>query len=535
MLPFFILIILSLFSTGIMSYISMATPIGPWIEPTLVLFAMIFFTFFYKNLIPIQSLTLTVIGSSVGGILATALGFSFPTLFFLDKNLFNSWLNDPIFFVLIVTSLSLAASLFGFWIADRVEQKFLVEQKLPYPIGELVHKMIVVQNQFDKAKNLIIGAITTISFCILQDGIYKFKGLIPKTITLINSLSITFIKIPSIQFALFPMYWAIGFVAGHVIAIPLLIGAVSKIFIVDTLNNIFFSKISSMSFVLAFCSGMVLSSAIFGLLDAPKIIWETIKNIFNKRKLFDKKESFSKTKMFANLRLEYFAIVLIVNFLFFSYFDFSILSQIYTLIFTFICTYQITNIAGKIGLAHLGRFATFVMVPAMFIFNLSLVQITFIAAFVEICGGVATDILFGRKVGILSEIDSKLIKKYQLYGIIINSIASGIFFWLLIHHFPLGSSELFAQKAQSRALLVNAINFDHYVLAIGFVFGYLLKKIKVNSMLVLGGLLMPLDISIGLIFGGLVGYLTKNKDKWYPFWSGVFASHSIWMIIQAIK
>ena len=71
-------------------------------------------------------------------------------------------------------------------------------------------------------------------------------------------------------------------------------------------------------------------------------------------------------------------------------------------------------------------------------------------------------------------------------------------------------------------------------MALGFMFGFLLKELKVAPSLVLGGILMPLNISLGLIAGGLMTLFTKNKEEWYPLWSGVFAANSLWMLLKAI-
>jgi len=556
MITFFILIILSVFATGVMSYVSMATPIGPWIEPTVVLLSTILFNLLGKSLLKksmnknSDNIIFTVVGGSIGGILATALGFSLPGIFFLDSQLFNYWMSNPLVFSAMVTGLSLSASFFGFWIANIFEHKLIVEQKLAFPIGQLVHKMIAARNETGKTKELGFGYIITFIFCFLQDGFFGIGKLIPKMITIIKPLALGVIKIPAIRLDLFPIYWAIGFVTGHMIAVPLFIGALSKIFIVDVINSVFFPNLASTGFVLAFCSGMVLSGAVLGMLDAPKVIWNAIKSMFalvsSEKKsenssgylrstvlpyIWNINKSITREEIF---NVGFIVFVLVLNFSFFTYFDFSLSSQVYLMMFTFLCTYQVITIAGKIGLAQLGRFATFVMVPAIFLFKLSSMQIILIATFVEICCGVATDVLFGRKLARLSEVMSGKIKKYQLYGIIISSISVGLIFWLLINHFTLGSSELFAQKAQSRALLINAISFDHFVLAIGFVFGFVLKKININPMLVLGGLLMPLDISFGLIIGAVLALILKNMEKWEPFWSGVFASHSIWMILRSI-
>jgi hypothetical protein len=525
---FIVTLTLVLFSTGVMSFISMATPIGPWIQPTVVLISIMIFSIFYRN--NHHNIALTVIGSSIGGILATALGFSFPTLYFLDAPFFNNLMQNPVEFSLTICFLALTAGLLAFFITELFEDKFIIEQKLAFPIGQLVHTMISAQNQFTQALYLAVGFITTFIFCMLQDGIWKIKSYIPKIVNIINPINIGIIHIPAIQLEMFPIYWAIGYITGGLITVPLILGACSKIFIVDVINNLFFSEISSVSFILAFCSGMVLCGALVGITDVPKLFKNFIKELRNKN---TENEISYKSKMFEKINIFMISIILL-NIAFFSYFKFSPLLQVYLIVFTSICAFQIASIAGKIGLAQLGRFATFVMVPAMFLFKLTFLQITMIATFVEICGGVTADLLFGRKVAHLSGICSKRVKKYQLVGIVFSAIAAGIIFWILINHFSLGSNTLFVQRSQARALLINAINFNSYVLILGFAFGYILKKIKVNPMLVLGGLLMPFNISFGLIIGSAFNLILKNKQNWEPFWSGVFASNSIWVLIKAL-
>lgn len=526
----FLSIVLSVFSTAIMSYIAMATPIGPWIAPTIVLCALLFFKLLrYKSEASSSSTVFVTVAASVGGILATAFGFSFPTLYFLDQSLFNAWLAEPMFFCVTLGFLALCAGAFGIWIADIFEQKLIVQEELPFPIGELIYKMIDAHNQVKKSLELLIGFMSTAFFCFLQDGFYACKGIIPKSLVLLPAAHISFVSIPVIRFDLWPLLWSIGFVTGHVIAIPLLVGALSKICVVDPINTLFFPSILNSEFVLAFCSGMVLSGAILSFMEAPKLLVQGLKKIIaGDRKLA------SGVKILERNHMVELAGILSLIFCFLTYFGFSLVQQAYLVVCTFICTYQIAVIAGKIGLAQLGRFATFVMVPALFIFKLTSVQIVFIATFVEIAGGVAADVLFGRKVGILGNISLKKIKTYQYLGLLISACCIGIIFWLLIGHFGLGTPDLLAQRAQLRQLLINAQSFNAFVLIVGCGFGLLLKFIKLSPLLVLSGLLMPLNISFGLIVGGLMTYFFKKKEELYPFWSGVFAANSLWMLFKTI-
>lgn len=370
-----ITVLFAIFSTSVMSYIAMATPIGPWIAPTLVLIGTLLFRLVRVKNSTIQ-LALATAGGSIGGILATACGFSFPTLYFLHKDIFESWLINPSYFVFVMSSLVIAAGSFGFLIGLILEKNFINEQELPFPIGQLTYKMIAVQNQVRKAWQLVIGFFTTTLFSLLQGGLIGMRHLLPQSITILKPLNIGPISLPLIQMQLnvLPMLLAIGFVTGHVIAIPLGVGALSKLFLMDPMNAIFFNHLKSSDFVLAFCSGMVVIGALQSFLDLPKVLKSFINNMKNGT---NGQSNFLKEIRQAVSLVE-ITIVFAIVISFLTYFNFSLIEQIYLIVGTFICTYQITWIAGKIGMAQLGRFATFVMVPSLFFFGIDPIKTTII-------------------------------------------------------------------------------------------------------------------------------------------------------------
>lgn len=543
-LAVFLVIVLSFFSVGVMSYVAMATPLGPWIEPTIVLCAALIL-----KILPIfgmQSLdllenrekrvrliVLISAGSSLGGIIATALGFSFPTLYFLDQALFGKWMQHPIFFWTVSSGLALVGSLFGFWIANLLQDHMLVKQRLMFPVGQLAYRMILAQNQVRKAKELAFGFIGTLCFCLGQ-ALFA----IPRYLSLFKPVSyLGCLNLPWMRFDFFPMYWAIGFVTGQVIAVPLLIGAVSKILLVDPVNTLFFPLLPDFEFMLAFCSGLMVLGTVLGMIDAPKSLWESMRRIIKNIFIADSetKNGCLKCRCIALSVTTYLGVMAILfSLTFFAYFGMPLWVIFYLLLFTFVCAYQVVYIAGKIGLAQLGRFATFVMLPAVFLFSLDMVNIVFISTFVELAAGVAAATLFGLKMGQLAGVPSKTIKRYQFLGIVISCAIIGLIFWALIHKFGLGSEQLFVQRAQTRALLVNVTKFNPVVIFLGMLFACFLKLLDANPMLVLSGLLMPINVSISLITGGLLAVWIKHKEEWYPFWSGVFAAHSIWMVISAL-
>ena len=542
-------IILSFFSTSVMSYVALATPIGPWIAPTLVFIGLLLSKFFAR--MSTSGIAYAVSAGSIGGILATACAFSFPTIYFLDPVTFNTWMQSPLFFSGLLGCFSFLAGSFGLLVADYAEKTLIDTQNLSFPIGQLINKMIAAQNQIKKAYELMIGFCVSAFFLFLQGGIALSQAIVPKVITLVQPVQFLIFSLPRMVVNLdtAPMIWAIGFVTGHVIAIPLAAGAFANIFFLNPVQRSFFSYLSAMEFTLAFCSGIVLYITAMSVVTMPKQIIGGIKKwISSVRFLRHAQDERGKgffvpfvvslsnhTNTFLspqNIGVSCMLGVALIAFL--SYFKFPWHVQVYLIVCSIITTYQIAAIAGRIGLALLGRFATFVMVPAMLMFNINYVHMVLIATFVEMSGGVAADVLFGRKLAQLSGISRATMRRYQLLGLLISSASIGIIFWLLINHFGLGSSELFAYRAQSRQLLIQAQQFNYTVVLIGALFGLLLQKLNLNPMLVLGGLLMPLDMTFGLVVGGLLAMVARDKEEWYPFWSGVFASNSIIMLLRAI-
>ncbi len=524
-ITFILSIAFSLLSTVVIGYIALATPIGPWMEMTLVLLGTLFFNLICTKISQtqkIQSLAFSTAAGGIAGAVAMACAFSFPTLYFLDQNLFNSWMNNPLLFIALLAALVIAAGSFGIAIGLWCQPLLIQNPDMVFPIGQMVYNMIAIQNQIKKAIQLALGGGSALFYCLVQ----TFSILVPARITLLPAYQLSIFDIPLVttRTDMIPMFWAIGFTTGHVIAIPLLVAVIARIFIVDPIHNILFATLSSTDYILAFGAGMAIQGALLGLIDIPKILKKSFSNLF----------ASTATSEVAHEKTKRYLILVLLSIGFLTYCAFSIPAQLYLLVCTALCTYQLLVIAGRLGIAPLGRFATFVMIPGLLLFGFNALQVTIVATFVEIAGVVAVDMMFGQKVAQLGNISKKKMLLWQWLGLLISAITIGVIFILLINHFGLGSSELIASRAQSRAVLVQAFNFNYWVMILGFIFSYSLKFIGVNPTLVFGGLLMGLDTSLMLIAGGLSTYLVKDKEEHYPFWSGVYATNSIWIFIKML-
>ena len=514
-------ILLSIFSTSVMTYITLATPIGPWMGPTLALLALVLFRPFVSSH---KELLLPVCAGSLGGIVATGVSFSFPTIYFLNKTFFDSFVSCPQFFLLTIAGLILSAGGVGLFLAQYCASSLIDEQNLSFPIGKLEYKVLSAEHSSTQKKHLGIGLLSTILYGLSTSKLFFKSVLVPAKLKLFAARKVLFFSLPNITIAMniAPMLIAIGFIAGHLITIPLLIGALSKIVWIDPFHAFCCSYLNDSDFLFAFCSGMVLSGAFLGIVSLPQQLYKLLKKLFG-----EKKVSFDK-KLFINPEF----LLCLSSFVFLYLLKFSFVSQFYIILFSIICAYQIAVIAGKIGLALLGRFATFVMIPGVLLFDLSALQITILATFVELVGGVMTDALFGYRAVLEAGIERSRVRNYHILGLVISAVVCAGTFYFLVTHFQLGSEQLFAQRAQARALLIHVTAFDYYVLAYGAFFGMVLKKLKINPMLVLGGLLMPLSLSLMLMFGGVLSLLVKNKEEYEPLCSGVYAGNALTMILQ---
>ena len=144
---------------------------------------------------------------------------------------------------------------------------------------------------------------------------------------------------------------------------------------------------------------------------------------------------------------------------------------------------------------------------------------------------------FDYKTGSLSGITQVKMHSYQWLGLIISALSAGLVFWLLFTYLKIGSPELFAQRAQAKAAIIQTFKFDKYIIAVGFLFAFVLKKLKISPAMTFGGILMPNDMTFALITGGVISHFTKHKNNNSLkdfFCAGVFSSESIWVFIKII-
>ncbi len=540
-------IIFALFSALVMSYISMATMVGPWIAPTLVLLGQILLKLFYDSRAKTLGThkrtellaSMQAIGAG-GGIIATGIGFALPTLYFLEPVTFNALIACPWYFCGIIAALCIVAGGFGLVLGKWWAPQFIDDQKLPFPVSQLTYNIITSQSNTGQAQRMLQGILGTTVICALRDGVGSMSSVIAKTYYLFPS-----VMHHEIGLMMMPAYWAIGFSVGLSVTMPLLIGMISKYLVLYPLAHhaqvlpfSLFQVPSPESLSIAFCSGIVLCELVVGLTGYGRTMYRWV----IKRLKHDAGEwhiGVWLKNYFARTHISYKTVALclpvllsIVGLL--SFFSFSPLVQILFVLFTMIATYFITKIGGEIGMIPFGRFSTFIILPLLIFFGINAVQVTVACVFFDICAATASDLLFDYKTGDLCAIDRHKIYRYQWIGLIATSLGIGLFLWLLFTNLQLGSDALFAQRSKAKSLLIQSLHFDLVLVGLGMMFGLLLKRFKINPTMVFGGLIMPNTLTISLLFGSIFTQFTKHAQAWQPLCAGILAAESLWVIMAIV-
>ncbi len=523
----------TLVATGVLLYVSLTTGIGPWLAPTIILSTAVIFSLFSSMASEKKQYELFIIQTiaAVGGGIATVVGFALPTLYFLDKSEYYSFIKDPYTLTATLGSLVFVAGYAGMWFANKFAPAFLSDQSFEFPLSKLIHTTLQSQSRFFDGVIMGIGALSSWTLGMFRDGVGLIPSLLPRRI--MTSIAFFGQKIP-LGFEFSPVYWAIGFIAGTGIVLPFGIGMISKYLVVEPIRIHFFESMSSMNFLLAFCSGIVLIEALMGALKYPQILtqaWRSAMTPTGKKIQDWWQEWYPVVRVYASYELV--AVTLMVIGVL-SYFQFSLLEQLLLVLLSSFSVYHLAKFAVRAGLAPFGRFMTFVMLPMVVLFKLSYFKTVVVCLFVGVAGATAAMLLVNYHVGTRLQVSRGRVYWYQLFGVLITALSIGLFVYLLSTQFELGSADLCAYRGRSRALLLSSFLFDWKIIFIGMLYALLLRFLRLSPTMVFGGLLMPNQITIGLMFGAAQTLFFKKPEKAYPFWSGVFTGESVWILARLV-
>jgi len=528
----------------VLLYISISSGIGPWVAPIIVLIVASLGRLFgaLKDDTGSRLVRIQAVGAHVG-LLAVAIGFTVPTYFFVDRVGFMSLIIDqPVMTCLVLAAFIAGWSLLGTFLGQVFAEHFLQDTSLKIPVAQVVKTTINASEEKQEFRNLMRGVSAGGMLCIIREML-KSK-LSTGLAHFIQFFSVRFVGDVGSVFvdAFAPSIWAVGFIAGPAMASAFFIGMMSKFVVLKPLYSLLQSMhwghgLSLEQYLAAVSSGLVLTELFAGLISMAFGGVFVLRERKVTQTLSDSLAMLGqKTKaLCGNFQYELLGASCCAGLLFFWGIGISSVGLLLYLVFAIgMSVYQMTLIAGNIGLVQFGRFATFVMLPALVFFNVTSIQAIIISTVVSVIGAAAANMLFQFRLADDFNIPRSTMYKIQLVSSVLGAVSIAVVFWLLCSHLTLGSIDFFAFRCQSRALLIQSFNFDMLSVGVGLVFGFVLRYLGVAPAMVLGGLLMQPGLVIAFVLGAGVSYLVKNPKEHMATASGVFAAEAVWIFVKIL-
>lgn len=500
-------VLISVFSMVMMGYLAMTTDLGPWIAPIFTVVVMIFMRSLFKEEKISKNMIAVITSSSLSGMIGMCLGLSLPSFFFIKQKTFKVLLKNPWEFSVVVGLFVIAASLYAFLLGYILHHYFLVESNRKFPMSRLVYDVLYNEKPSRVRFFTLVGVV--VSFVINQ------------MIKLSSFLS--FGKL--VHFNMYPLLASIGFITGERVAVPALIGLVTRVITFRLIHIYIPSQMTDRSLVITFCIGMILA-------------WF----LLNMNTLFLKKtDGYWKTHNFL-LRtfkqrwfLLWLLVVVIVNALLLSYWELSVFFVLPILMMLMLLALYSIDILSVLGVVDIATYILFVIFGMIYFIPTSFMTMIAVSVMATLCLGIVVDLMFSYKLAALARVDYKFVTKYQLIGVATSVICSGIFFWLMSSVFSLQPYSELAHKTYQIEEIFKFSEYNPHILLLGVMYGFILKYLRGDLLAIVGGVLIQPEVSAILVVSGAFANMIKNREKIYPVFLGIYAGHMLWLLLGIFK
>lgn len=509
----FLLLLIILFSVAsvfIMSYLAMNTQIGPWVAPLLIVMnTMIAIPFVSRRLFS-KYATVMIATCSLGGMIGICLGMTVPSFYFLQQKEFLILLGSPVKFSVLISMFVLFAGLLAFVISYLIKDHLILEKKLPFPMVQLIYDIVSIEPK------------ATISSG--HRGMLSGVGIVSMWNLITMSLK-TMLSSYNLEMQVVPFMVSVGFVAGRLILVPVCIGLVTRIVLLRFLQDRFFSNMITQDFLITFACGMLLVFFV-------KSFWGVLQIVKNKKiSLPHSIKILTRDGKF--LVMSSVIIAGCVLWLHFCGVDWRVLLYVIPLLFG-VC-FGVAKILGEIGVVELDSFVWFIILPLIYgVIHVSSLSVLFVSLFSMLCLGMVIDLIFAYKLAHLANIEYRRIFHYQLLGLGVASLVSGLIMWLYFYMFGLNLGQLVAPKAQELDNLIQFGAYNYKVLICGIVWSCIFQLVCKEILAVIGATLMAPTISIWLMVASASSYVIKKPERLYPLCFGVYAGHVCWIIVRSV-
>ncbi len=444
--------------------------------------------------------------ASTGGILAAGICFTIPAIYFLDADLFATFTASPERFLFEVFLLALLGGIMGVLFSAYLRKSMILEEKLPFVIGEATADTIRAgEKEGGRKIQILLGAFgLSALFTTLRDGVsltlgrldIAFKGIIP----VFKEFSSGAFKV---QVPFMPMAIGAGYLIGYKIVSIWFLGCLFSYYIFQPLIHYLYNvPMAQMTeYILPLGVGAVIGGGItiFLLKVIPSSI-QTFKAMVSTR--VSKEEVTPRwIPVFAVVSVFVMSVIL----------DLGVGASVLAILGIWVMTALAGRMTGEVSIDPMEVFAVLIVLFVKIAVSLGTLESVFIAAIAAVSVGVAGDLLFDLKAGHILGTSPKEQAKAQLLGVVIGSAVVGFSLLAVLNAFELGSQELYALQARSVSYMLGII--DLKIFLIGVALGTSITLLGRPGMVFGVGIFIPLYLSIAFFIGGVIHYLNRKKEE----------------------
>ena len=446
----------------------------------------------------LNEINVTQTAMSAGAMVAGGIAFTIPGLWIT-----GIWHGDAFsehFWE--VFAIALAGMILGSILTWYVRYRFVIQEKLPYPIGQAAAEAIIVGDAGGKKSANLFGSMLFASiFTFLRDGM----GWIPAAFgTVLSPLAISTGYIIGL---LYTGVWFLGGVLSYWIIIPL-----------GPAFRLFPSPEAAAGFKTTAAIGLMIGTGV-------GILLSYILSSLKKSSASNGESSDENRPVHSRMAKILTWIALLIAFGFTMLAGLGPFPSCLLILGIFIASAMASTITGETGINPMEIFGIIILLAIRLAVKTDDLQAFFIAAGVAIACGYTGDLMNDYKTGEILGTNPKAQLISQIVGGIVGTAMATVSLFAVIRQFGGVGAEYGLPAAQAFAVshMVNGIG-DPVVFGAALLIGASLYLLKVPVMTLGIGMLLPFEFSIAVFLGGLIRFIIHRINPKFDETGTVTAS-----------
>ncbi|PKL20453.1 MAG: peptide transporter [Spirochaetae bacterium HGW-Spirochaetae-4] len=442
----------------------------------------------------LQEINVTHTMMSSGAMVAGGLAFTLPGIWMLNAQAEVSPLS-----ILVIT---LSGALLGTLFTIVARQRYIVEEQLPYPMGQAAYNTLIASTTKGKGAVLLFACMAASAlFTIFRDGI----PIIPAVLVIFAGTAV----VPGVAMWVSPMAAGIGAMIGPVLSLVWLGGAVLGYLLITPIGivtGLFADMAGADLFRQNLGIGLMVGTGI-GILAKT-----AIQKISQFKQQGTKKTASSNVFAIPAGKTRWIALSVIVGVLVLltAGSEISFLQAVVTIVGIYLTTQLAAMLTGQTGINPMEIFGILVLLAIQIIWNPSTIAAFSIAGVTAVACGLTGDMMNDLKSGHL--VGTKPSSQIVAEGIggLVGSVVAVIALFVLKDAFGgFGSEMLPAPQARAVTAMVGGLGHVP-AFTIGAIVGIVLYVMNVPAATLGLGIYLPIAISTIMGFGALVLLAVKR-------------------------